>query len=38
VNPTYIGGTGTGVARPAFNFNPSGFLAQGISSGAELRW
>jgi hypothetical protein len=39
VNPTQIGGTLNGPARPAFVWNDSvGYWAQGISTGVEYRW
>ncbi len=38
VNPTQIGGTLTGPARPAFAFQDTGFFVQGITTGLEYRW
>ena len=38
LNPTQIGGTLIGPARPAFSFHDSGFYAQGVNAGLEYRW
>jgi hypothetical protein len=38
LNPTQIGGTLTGPARPAFSFHDSTYYAHGLNAGLEYRW
>jgi hypothetical protein len=38
LNPTQIGGTLVGPARPAFTFHDSTYYAHGLNAGLEYRW